>query len=134
MRRCSDRGGAAVEFAFVLPVFLLVVFGVIEYGWYFHNTHVVTFAAHEGARAGTMANLDPNAPGAQAAAIISAKAAAEAVMADGNVTPQGVTAAVTAVGGVTAVQVDIVYPYRGLSGFGAIALPPTVRAHALVRW
>lgn len=34
---CRDAGAAAVEFALVLPVLLLILFGIIDYGLYFGN-------------------------------------------------------------------------------------------------
>ena len=41
-----------VEFAIVLPLLLILVFGVIEFGIMFFNKAVVTNASREGARAG----------------------------------------------------------------------------------
>ena len=48
--RC-ERGQALVEFALLVPVLLLLIFGAIEFGRVFHATHVITSAAREGARA-----------------------------------------------------------------------------------
>ena len=44
------RGAAAVEFAVVAPVFLLLVFGMIEYGRMVMVQQVLTNASREGAR------------------------------------------------------------------------------------
>lgn len=48
--RKSRRGAAAVEFAIVLPVFVLLVFGMIEYGRMVMVQQVITNASREGAR------------------------------------------------------------------------------------
>lgn len=46
-----DRNGAAaVEFAFVTPAFLLVIFGIIEFGSFGSSQQALTEAVHEGAR------------------------------------------------------------------------------------
>lgn len=46
----ARRGATLVEAAFVLPIFLLFVFGVFEYGRYLLVLQVSTNAAREGAR------------------------------------------------------------------------------------
>jgi Flp pilus assembly protein TadG len=46
-----DEGVAAVEFAIIAPVFLMILFGIIVYGIYFATWIAVTEAASEGARA-----------------------------------------------------------------------------------
>lgn len=52
-RSAADcRGASAVEFALVLPVLLLILFGTIEYGWYLTCQFVLNNAVAEGARAG----------------------------------------------------------------------------------
>ena len=48
--RKRRRGAAAVEFAVVLPVFVLLVFGMIEYGRMVMVQQVITNASREGAR------------------------------------------------------------------------------------
>lgn len=48
---CSPRlGQALVEFAFVLPVFLLLVYSIIEFGRYVYTVQILNNAAREGAR------------------------------------------------------------------------------------
>src|SRR3954452_10155483 len=48
--RRNRRAAAAVEFAVVAPVFLLLVFGMIEYGRMVMVQQIITNASREGAR------------------------------------------------------------------------------------
>ena len=50
-RLAGERGAAAVEFALVLPLFLLLVFGIIDFSRAFNVQLTVSDAAAEGARA-----------------------------------------------------------------------------------
>ena len=53
MRRSADRrdrGAAAVEFALVLPLLLLVVCGIVDFGRAYNAQVTLTQAAREGAR------------------------------------------------------------------------------------
>lgn len=50
MFRRNRRGAAAVEFAVILPVFVLLIFGMIEYGRMVMVQQVITNASREGAR------------------------------------------------------------------------------------
>lgn len=43
-------GQNLVEFALVIPIFLLFLFGTLEFGWLLYVDHQVTNAAREGAR------------------------------------------------------------------------------------
>ena len=53
-RAAGRRGAAAVEFAVVLPVFITLVFGMIEYGRMVMVQQVITNAAREGCRKAVM--------------------------------------------------------------------------------
>jgi len=46
----SDDGASAVEFAIVLPLLMLLLFGMIEFGLIIYNKQVITNASREGAR------------------------------------------------------------------------------------
>ena len=63
MRFAQDRRGvAAVEFALVAPIFLLIIAGIIVFGFYFAIQVAVTEAASEGARL-SVAGLTAAEPG-----------------------------------------------------------------------
>ncbi|WP_113719564.1 TadE/TadG family type IV pilus assembly protein [Arthrobacter dokdonensis] len=63
----SERGAAAVEFALVVPVLLLLLFGIIEFGRVYNAQIELTGAAREGARVMAIGN-DPAAARAAAKA------------------------------------------------------------------
>jgi Flp pilus assembly protein TadG len=50
----GERGAAAVEFALVLPVLLLIIFGIIDFGRMLYTKITLTEAAQTGARAGAI--------------------------------------------------------------------------------
>jgi Flp pilus assembly protein TadG len=52
MKLRTDDGAAMIEFALVLPILLLLVFGIIEFGFALYNKEVITNASREGARYG----------------------------------------------------------------------------------
>ncbi len=64
-RQCAagSRGASTVEFALVLPVLLMILFGTIEYAWYLTWQFVLDNAVAQGARVGVTAreweNEDP---------------------------------------------------------------------------
>jgi Flp pilus assembly protein TadG len=51
----EDRGSAAVEFALVLPLLLLLIFGIIDFGRMLNAKITINEAAREGARAAALA-------------------------------------------------------------------------------
>lgn len=51
----GQRGASALEFAIVLPILLLLLFGIIEFGFILYNKAMLTNAAREGVRAGIVA-------------------------------------------------------------------------------
>jgi Flp pilus assembly protein TadG len=85
--RTSQRSGAAlVEFAIVLPVFFLLILGIIEFGRAFMVGQLVTNAAREGAR---QAVLDGSTNTAVTSTITSFLQGA------GNISPTNVTVTIT---------------------------------------
>jgi Flp pilus assembly protein TadG len=52
MRWNSEKGAAVVEFAVVLPLLLVIVFGIVEFGFLMYNQAMITNASREGARFG----------------------------------------------------------------------------------
>lgn len=54
----SKRGSAAVEFAVILPIFLTMLFGMVEFGRVLSVQHVVNSAAREGARVASLPGTD----------------------------------------------------------------------------
>jgi len=65
----DERGAAAVEFALVLPLLLLLIFGLMEFGRLYNVQISLSNAAREGAR--TMA-IDNDPVAARSAAIAAA--------------------------------------------------------------
>ncbi len=47
---CEESGQALVEMAFVLPFLLLLILGMVEFGWILNGEITITAAAREGAR------------------------------------------------------------------------------------
>lgn len=48
-----QHGMIAVEFAVLVPVFLLLLFGIVDFGHAFYMDQIITTASREGARYGT---------------------------------------------------------------------------------
>ena len=46
-----ESGQSLVEFALVLPILVMLIMGLIEFGWIFNGQITLTSAAREGARA-----------------------------------------------------------------------------------
>jgi len=51
----GQEGAAAVEFAIILPILLLLLAGFFDFGWLFYWNHSVTNASRAGARYGVQA-------------------------------------------------------------------------------
>ena len=53
-RRRGERGAALVEFALAVPLLLVVIAGIVDFGFAFQRYEVITNAAREGARMATL--------------------------------------------------------------------------------
>jgi Flp pilus assembly protein TadG len=59
LKRISDADGmAVVEFAIILSVFLMMLLGIIEFGYDWYLKHSLTNASRDGARYGVMYKTD----------------------------------------------------------------------------
>jgi Flp pilus assembly protein TadG len=58
-RRASQSGQAVIELALTLPLLLVIVMGIFDFGLMFQRYEVVTNAAREGARVGVLPNYTP---------------------------------------------------------------------------
>ncbi len=56
-RNGRERGSVLVEFALTLPLFFVLVIGMLEYGYWFYVAVSATSAAREGARQCTLVSL-----------------------------------------------------------------------------
>jgi len=50
---CAEHGAIAVEFAIILPVLLLLVFGIVDFGHGWYMRHVLENSCREGVRYAT---------------------------------------------------------------------------------
>ena len=61
-RREDQRGATLVEFALVLPLFVLLLFAIIDFGWMFTQFLDVKQGAREGARLAIVNSCDTSSP------------------------------------------------------------------------
>jgi Flp pilus assembly protein TadG len=127
----SQRGAAAVEFAIVLPLLVSIVLGTIDWGYYFFVQQVVTNAAREGARVGTL--YDPALPESEALALADAQDTAKAYLGGAGLELAGATALAEPAG--NAIVVTVTYTTGSLTGFSDLVplLPERARAVAQMR-
>ena len=66
-RRARSRGQSVVEFALVVPIFLLILFGIMDFGFILYSRMTVINAARDGARIGITLTDTPTMIPAQVA-------------------------------------------------------------------
>jgi Flp pilus assembly protein TadG len=54
----NQRGASAVEFAIILPILVMILFGMFQFGIAYNNWIALTHAAREGARLAAVGNYD----------------------------------------------------------------------------
>ncbi len=70
--RRHQRGQSLVEFTLILPVFLLVLLGMLEYGSAYDHRTAMAYAVREGARVGASLGNGGSSPGTVDPAIVAA--------------------------------------------------------------
>lgn len=122
-RHRRQRGTSLVEMAIVLPLLLLVLFGMIEYGWIFLKSQQLTNAARHGARIA----VTPDATTAQV------QTAIDSLMADADLDGSGYSITITpgdvstpAVGEPIEVSISVPYANIGITNAPLILVPNTI--------
>ena len=121
------RGVESIEFALVLPIALMVLAGIFDYGWFFHQEMVFTDATRHAARAASVTPQDGDFETAAHAAFQQAldEGGQASIAADVTVTT------VLMANGEEAVRVRGVADYTGL--WGLIALPYQLKSTVVFR-
>jgi Flp pilus assembly protein TadG len=89
MRKLNEHGAVAAEFALLLPMLLMILFGIIEFGMMMYGREIVTNAAREGARAGIVQGPPKRTAGEISAIVDSYLTGTGVNPADVNLTPTG---------------------------------------------
>lgn len=114
-KRDRSTGQSLVEFALVLPIFLLVLFGIMDFGFLLYSRMTVINAAREGARVGITYTETPN--------MIPSMAVSQATGSSGGLLTNGM---------VTVTCVDGTPTTPNCGGFG-VSTPPSVNPGDSVR-
>ncbi len=116
----TRRGIASLEFVLILPVLLVLLFGVIEYGWLLTKQGELVNATREGARVGARTDATP----ADIQATVDARLAQASITGyTTNITPGAERGDI--------VTVAVTVPYAGgleLTGLSFIPVPGQLRA------
>lgn len=62
----NEEGAAVVEFALVMPILALIIFGIIDFGRAFYTVNNIISAVREGARYGAVLTAPASTTGQQA--------------------------------------------------------------------
>ena len=123
--RRRDRGMAMVEFVIILPVLLMLVFAIIEFGVLFGRWQTLSNAAREGARTAVVfrTNCVVSAVEAEVRQRVKDYAAPLGiVLTDGDIGVSGVCGASNTS---STVSVTLPYTFKVLPGFAA-SVSPTI--------
>lgn len=137
LRREGARGAAVIEFVLVAPLFLLLMLGAIDWGWYFVLRETVVNATREGARVASVQDDPPSQSQGAAVAAVQAYLASIGVTAVPVEAPTVQFTCVTVPGvatPVSAISVGLVnYPSASISGLGLTLIPATITTQTTMR-
>ena len=122
-----ETGVSAVEFGLILPLLLVLILGIIDYGWVFYVKLNITNAAREGARVGVVQETDTDVAS-------QARTAAQNYLAAAGLPTSG-TVSVAATLADPVLTVNVTVPdFTQLRLIGFVPLPPSLSASAVMRW
>ena len=99
------KGQSLVEFALVIPVFLILLLGIFEFGRAWETVNIMTSAAREGARVAAVTNPD----------VGSATSAAQRILSAGNISNAAIS--ISGPDGNSEVQVTVTVNYTPITNF-----------------
>jgi Flp pilus assembly protein TadG len=108
----TERGATAVEFALIVPLLIVLVLGIVEFGHAFQVQGTLSAAAREGVRLMALQN-DPTAA---RAAVRNAATSLKPGITDAQIVISPASCPVLN-GGSTSVRLTITYPMPYLTGF-----------------
>src|SRR3954453_22281705 len=113
----DERGASAVEFAFIVPLLILLVLGIAEFGHAFQVQGTLSAAAREGVRAMALRNDPVDARGVARNAASSLDPGVTDTQIKIQIVGSTATTCPTIGAGNTAVRLTITYPMPFLTGF-----------------
>lgn len=118
-RRRRDRGAAAVEFALVAPLLILLVMGIAEFGRAYEAQTTLSGAARDGVRVMALRN-DPVAARSTAKNVASTLSSSKITLSDAQITIFPASCATTGTTAPQTATVTITYPFPFLTSlFGS---------------
>lgn len=135
MKFKSHTGASVIEFAVLLPLLIVLIFGIIEFGMLLYNQQVITNASREGARAGIVAQ-DPRVTDGQIALIVNSYTSNHLVTFGATNNPvTSVTRTGISFGDDLKVTVTYIYGFLTIPNFiPGITNPRTMTAATLMRY
>ena len=121
----DDRGQTMVEFALVVPILLVVVFSIIQFGILYNNYITLTDATRVGARKGAVSRTAVNP-------VALAEAATRAAAPDLKPADFGVAVTATAWAPGADITVEATYPYD-INVMGVVVASGTLRSKTVER-
>lgn len=124
-----EKGASAVEFALILPLLMVILFGIIEFGFILYDKAVVTNASREGARKGIVfTGVDSAVPTAVITSTVASYCTSYLVsLGTGTAAPSTTVTGNCAVpGGSLTVNVNYPYSFLVLPNFVGPTIHPVI--------
>jgi Flp pilus assembly protein TadG len=125
-RTCESRqrGQALVEMALVVPIFLIIVMSIVDFGWALRDYITITNAAREGARLGVLGCANTTQETAIKQRVVdysgSLLTATSQVQVDANPSTTGVDAcSATSPGSTNPLKIKASYTYNFITPLGS---------------
>jgi len=108
-----EKGTSTVEFALILPLLLLILFAIIEFGFVLYDKAVITNASREGARKGILMR-DPRVPVSTIVTTVNTYCASNLISFGTTTTPTTTVSGAPCAASDDDITVTVAYPYNFL--------------------